>query len=121
MDCRRPKSIPWEKEEVDIEETNLHNQHKNKDKNEGSIEVRHVESGPKTSNQSVTTNNGSKQHSSKFRAEICYQAVQDSCASNGEGHHHDQVGEEGKGAEDQVGPGSEAGFDHLVEVQWVGE
>ena len=43
--------------------------------------------------------------------------VQDCSSGDGEGHHHDEVGEEGKGAEDQVGPGSEAGFDHLVEVQ----
>ena len=47
--------------------------------------------------------------------------VQDGSSGNGEGHHDDEVGEEGKGAEDQMGPGSEAGFDHLVEIQWVGD
>ena len=104
-------------ESISIKETNLNNQHKNEDKNEGSIEVRHIESGPETSNQSVTTNNSGKQHGSKFRAEICYQAVQDSSASDGEGHHHDQVGKEGKGAEHQMGARSKPSLDHLKKEQ----
>ena len=34
-------------------------------------------------------------------------------AGNGEGHHDDEVGEEGEGAEDQVGLGSKPGLDDL--------
>ena len=34
-------------------------------------------------------------------------------AGNGEGHHDDEVGEEGEGAEDQVGPLPESSLDHL--------
>ena len=34
-------------------------------------------------------------------------------ASNGEGHHDNEVGEEGKGAEDEVGLWSKAGLDDL--------
>ena len=30
--------------------------------------------------------------------------VEHCCASDGQGHHHNQVGEEGEGAEDDVGP-----------------
>ena len=46
-----------------------------------------------------------------------YIPVEDRGSSNGEGHHDDQVGEEGKGAEDQVGPGSKPSFNHLSSVQ----
>ena len=46
-----------------------------------------------------------------------YIPVEDRGSSNGEGHHDDQVGEEGKGAEDQVGPSSEPSFNHLSSVQ----
>ena len=46
-----------------------------------------------------------------------YIPVEDRSSSNGEGHHDDQVGEEGKGAEDQVGPSSEPSFNHLSSVQ----
>jgi len=93
----------------------LDDQHQNEDKDESCVEVGHIESGPKTTNQSVTANNRGKKHCSKLWAEVSYQAVQDSCASDGEGHHHNQVGEEGKGAEHQVGAGSKSGLDHLEE------
>ena len=39
--------------------------------------------------------------------------VEDSCAGDGEGHHHDQVGQEGKGAEHQVSARPEPCLDHL--------
>ena len=41
--------------------------------------------------------------------------VKNSSASNGEGHHDNQVGEEGKGAEYKVGPLPESSLDHLKE------
>ena len=41
--------------------------------------------------------------------------VKNSSASNGEGHHDNQVGEEGKGAEDKVSPLPESSLDHLKE------
>ena len=48
-----------------------------------------------------------------FQFVILGSPVEDCRASNGEGHHDDEVGEEGKGAEDQVGLGSKAGLDDL--------
>ena len=39
--------------------------------------------------------------------------VEDSGAGDGEGHHDDQVSQEGKGAEHQVGAGPEPRLDHL--------
>ena len=41
--------------------------------------------------------------------------VEDRGAGDGEGHHDDEVGEEGEGAEHEVGVGPEPGLDHLQE------
>ena len=38
-------------------------------------------------------------------------------ASDGEGHHDNEVGEEGEGAEDEVGLRSKAGLDDLQKQQ----
>ena len=39
--------------------------------------------------------------------------VEDGGAGDGEGHHHNQVSQEGKGAEHQVGAGPEPRLDYL--------
>ena len=44
--------------------------------------------------------------------------VEDSGAGDGEGHHHYQVSQEGKGAEHQVSAGPEPGLDHLHRGKW---
>ena len=39
--------------------------------------------------------------------------VENCSPSNGQWHHHDQVGQEGKGTEDQMGPSSKPGLYNL--------
>ena len=46
---------------------------------------------------------------------VHYPPVEDRGAGDGEGHHDDEVGEEGEGAEHEVGVGPEPGLDHLQE------
>ena len=52
----------------------------------------------------------------KLKNEInCYldQRIQDSGACNCQWHHNNQIGEEGKNAEDNVCSGTKTGFDYL--------
>jgi len=102
--------LEWVEEHLDHEEDD-------EEEDEGSVEVGDVEGGAEAADESVSANHHGKEHCCKLWAEISHKAVQDGSSGYGEGHHHDEVGEEGKGAEDEMGPGSEAGFDHLVEIQ----
>jgi len=98
-------------------EEDLNHEQDDEEEDEGGVEVGDVEGGTEPTDESVSANHHGEEHCCQFGAQISHKAVQDCSSGHGEGHHHDEVGEEGEGAEDQVGPGSEAGFDHLVEVQ----
>lgn len=91
----------------------FNDQHEDEDKDEGRVEVRDIEGGAEASNEGVSANDSSQEHGSQFRAKIFHQAVENSSASDGEGHHDDQVGEECESAEHQMSPLSEPRFDHL--------
>ena len=43
--------------------------------------------------------------------------VEDGCPCDGEGHHHDEVGEEGEGAEHEVGHPTKPSLDHLPKIE----
>lgn len=63
----------------------------------------------------ITPKHFVKQFSLIWSTYVCilYKPVKDSGSSNGERHHHDEVGEEGEGAEDNVGPAAEPRLDNL--------
>jgi len=102
--------LEWVEEHLDHEQDD-------EEEDEGSVEVGDVEGGAKPTDESVSADHHGKKHCCQFWAEISHKTVQDCGSGDREGHHDDEVGEEGKGAEDQMGPGSKAGFDHLVEIQ----
>jgi len=102
--------LKWVEEDLDHEQDD-------EEEDEGCVEVRDVEGGTESPDESVAANYHGQKHCCKLWAQISHKAVQDCSSGDGEGHHDDEVGEEGKGAEDQVGPGSKAGFDHLVGIQ----
>ena len=45
--------------------------------------------------------------------------VENCSAGNSEGHHHDQVGQEGEGAEDQMGSFSKPGLYNLKQKKFT--
>ena len=92
----------------------LDHEHDDEDKDEGGVEVADVEGGAESADQSVAADDGGQEHGGQFRGEAVDQGVEDGGAGDGQGHHHDQVGEEGEAAEHQVSGTTEAGFDHLV-------
>ena len=54
-----------------------------------------------------------KRETAKWDKEPSNAPVEDSGAGDGEGHHHNQVSQEGEGAEHQVGAGPKPGLDYL--------
>ena len=91
----------------------LHNQKEDEAKDEGSVEVTDIEGRTQTTDQGVSTNDDGEDHGRQFGAEIFDQGVEHCSAGNGQTHHDNQVGEEGKAAEGQVGALSKTGLDHL--------
>merc|ERR1719167_1926479 len=98
-------------------EEDLNHEQDDEEEDEGGVEVGDVEGGAKPPDQCVPSDHHGQKHRGQLRAQVGHQAVEDRGSSNGERHHDDQVGEEGKGAEDQVGPRSEPSFNHLSSVQ----
>merc|ERR1719495_2292066 len=96
-------------------EEDLNHEQDDEEEDESGVEVGDVEGGAEPPDQCVPSDHHGKQHRGQLRAQVSHQAVEDRGSSNGEGHHDDQVCEEGKGAEDQVGPCSEPSFNHLEE------
>ena len=91
----------------------LNDEQEDESKDESSIEVADVEGGTESSNQGVATDDDGQEHGSKLGAESLDQGVEHGSSGNGQAHHHNQVGEEGKAAEGQVGSLSKTGLDHL--------
>lgn len=108
--------------------THLDHQHDDECEDESGVEVRDVEGGAEASDEGVAPDDRGEEHRRQLGAQVLHQAatgivvnsgvffysdllncdlkspVQNSCPSDGQRHHHNQVGEEGKGAEDDVGP-----------------
>ena len=111
----------------------LYNQHYDENEDECGVEVGDIERGSQSSDECVTSNDGSQKHRGKFGAEIRHQTerekfdflssrefclflpVEHGCSRNGQRHHHNQVCEEREGAEHEVGPLSKPRFNNL---QW---
>ena len=91
----------------------LNNEHDDEHKDEGGVEVRDVEGGTETADERVAANDDGEEHGSQFGAEVLDQGVEDGSTGNGERHHNDEVGEEGKAAEDEVRGAAKASLDHL--------
>ena len=110
----------------------LYNQHYDENEDECGVEVGDIERGSQSSDECVTSNDGSQKHRGKFGAEIRHQTerenldflsrsefclfppVEHGCSCNGQRHHHDQVCEEREGAEHEVGPLSKPRFNNLL-------
>ena len=75
-------------------------QHEYEHENEGRVEVGHVERRPQPAYERVPAYDDGEEHCCQLRAEAPDEGVEDGGAGDSQGHHHDQVGEEGEAAED---------------------
>merc|ERR1719334_1624227 len=91
----------------------LDHEHEDEHEYEGGVEVGHIECRSKTSDERVPSNHSCKQHGSQLRGKTLHQAVENGSAGNGQAHHHDQIGEEGKSTEHQMSSLPESGLDDL--------